>query len=109
MPNTFTWKKIAYLTSLMYGAYSNNNHYNPIFAIRLAEEECEETFRNGIVKLAGFCTAPYGAAVPEMRWNSQPLGSPLRQLCSSRNYVCCLGEINLFFLQEDYYRTLSTH
>lgn len=67
------------------------------FAIRLTEEECEETFRNGIIKLAGFCTAPYGAAVPEMRWNSQPLGSPLRQLCSSRNYVCCLGEINLFF------------
>lgn len=67
------------------------------FAIRLTEEECEKTFRNGIIKLAGFCTAPYGAAVPEMRWNSQPLGSPLRQLCSSRNYVCCLGEINLFF------------
>lgn len=37
------------------------------FAIRLAAEECEEIFRNGIIKLAGFCTAPYGAAVPEVR------------------------------------------
>lgn len=70
------------------------------FAIRLVAEECEETFRNGIIQLAGFCTAPYGAAVPEMRWNSQPLGAPLRQLCSSRNYICCLGEINLYFCRK---------
>lgn len=48
---------------------------------KLAAEECEQTFRNGITKLAWFCTAPYGAAVTETRWNSQPLGSPLRQLC----------------------------
>lgn len=70
------------------------------FALRLTAGECEETFRNGVIKLAGFCTAPYGAAVPEKRWNSQPLGSPLRQLCRSRNCVCCLGEINLYFCRK---------
>jgi len=34
---------------------------------KLAAEEYEEIFRSGIVKPAWFCTAPYGAAVTEMR------------------------------------------
>lgn len=61
---------------------SNFGKKNMSIREQLAAEECEETFRNGIIKLVWFCTAPYGAAVTEVRWNSQPLGCPLRQLCS---------------------------
>lgn len=77
----------------MYDAYNNNSHWAYVLVLnlkkflaiqeKLAAEECEETFRNGIIKLAWFCIAPYGAAVTEIRWNSQSLGSPLRQLCST--------------------------
>lgn len=83
----------------MYNAYNNNYHWPSILILnlkkiylaireKLAAEECEETFRNGISKLAWFCIAPYGVAVTETRWNSQAFGSPLRQLCST-----AVGEI----------------